>query len=281
MRQQKRCLFIDSQCTKLDRAGVPTGVCSVYNPTDQEETIICPNRLYYKGYEVLRDVVADAFGRDCDLIHPDDLGRMQHDGKKVVGLGKRFGKEIRLPLPRSPGKKRKAFFYTDWILVQITSTGQLGKFVGVEVQSIDTTGNYQAAQRGYMKGERNPPPSEHGLNWENVNKRILPQIIFKGRVLQREDLCERGLYFLVPDPVYKRIIARLGGDLEEYPSGRGSVTFLLYDLVKSAFAGQHREVHQVGIKRSNVESIADRFTSARDLPPAGAFERHIREALGL
>jgi hypothetical protein len=28
-----------------------------------------------------------------------------------------------------------------------------------------------------------------GFNWEHVSKRIIPQIIYKGQILQREDLC--------------------------------------------------------------------------------------------
>lgn len=132
-----------------------------------------------------------------------------------------------------------------------------------------------------MKRIANPPPSEHGLNWENVNKRILPQLIFKGRVLQRERRCEKGLYFVVPEAMYERILQRLGGDLEEYPPGRGSVTFLRYSISKIAVVGQIRRVERVGVTRTNVESIAARFSGGRDLPDPGEFERHIRHALGL
>jgi hypothetical protein len=167
------------------------------------------------------------------------------------------------------------------VLAQITRRGDLGNFVGVEVQSIDITGNYRAAQAGYMKALKQPPPSGHGLNWENVNKRILPQVIFKGRVLQRERSCEKRLYFIVPEAMYERILQRLGGDLEEYPPGRGSVTFFRYAILRTAVAGQIRRVEKVGTTRTNVESIAARFSGGRDLPDQGEFERHIRQALGV
>jgi hypothetical protein len=149
------------------------------------------------------------------------------------------------------------------------------------VQSIDITGNYRAAQVGYMKGLKQPPPSGHGLNWENVNKRILPQVILKGRVLQRERSCEMGLYFIVPEAMYERILQRLGGGLEDYPPGRGSVTFFRYAIVKVAQPAQIRKVEKVGTTRTNVESIAARFSGGRDLPQQGEFERHIRQALGV
>jgi len=280
-RERRDCPFLQRRCTKLDHRGDSTGVCSVFNPKEGVETIICPNRLYYDNYQVLREVIEDAFGPDLTMIRPDEVGAGTQNGKGVVALGHNFGKEVRVPLPASRGRKRTGFFYTDWVLAQITRTRGLGNFVGVEVQSIDITGNYRAAQAAYMKRAKQAPSSGHGLNWENVNKRILPQVIFKGRVLQRERMCEKGLYFIVPEAMYERILQRLGGDLEEYPPGRGSVTFFRYAILSGARSGQIRSVEKVGTTRTNVESIAARFSGGRDLPDQGEFEQHIRRALGI
>ncbi len=281
IRGERICPFLQGTCTKLDHRGDSTGVCSVFNPKERLETIICPNRLYFDDYRVVKEVIEDAFGADLTLIRPEGLEADGHDGRRVVALGHNFGKEVRVPLPISCGRKRTGSFYTDLVLAQITQKGDLGNFVGVEVQSIDITGNYRAAQMGYMKGLKQPPPSGHGLNWENVNKRILPQVIFKGRVLQRERSCEKGLYFIVPEAVYERILQRLGGNLEEYPPGRGAVTFFRYAIVKAVEPGKIRKVEKVGTTRTNVESIAARFSGGRDLPDQGEFERHIRQALGM
>ena len=275
------CPFLQGACTKLDHEGNRTGVCSVFNPKEGVETIICPNRLYFDDYQVLREVIEDAFGADFTLIRPEGVKATNHDGRKVVALGHNFGREVRVPFPISRGRKRTAFFYTDWVLAQITRGGDLGTYVGVEVQSIDITGNYRVAQKGYMEGIKQPPPSGHGLNWENVNKRILPQVIFKGRVLQGEERCEKGLYFIVPEPMYERIIQRLGGSVEQHHRGRGSVTFFRYAISGIAEPGKIRRVERVGITRTNVESIAARFSGGRDLPDQGEFERHIRQALGI
>src|SRR5574341_2244635 len=242
IREKRDCPFLQRRCTKPDHTGDSTGVCTVFNPKEGVETIICPNRLYYNNYQVLREVIEDAFGPNLTMIRPDEVGKGAQDGRKVVALGHNFGKEVRVPLPISRGRKRTGSFYTDWVLAQITRTHDLGYIVGVEVQSIDITGNYRAAQAAYMEGLRQPPQSGHGLNWENVNKRILPQVIFKGRVLQRERNCERGLYFIVPEAMYERILQRLGGALEEYPPGRGSVTFFRYAILGVATPGQIRGV---------------------------------------
>ncbi len=45
--------------------------------------------------------------------------------------------------------------------------------------------------------------SKAGVNWENVSKRILPQLIYKGYVLRRERLCSKGLFFVCPKPSVK------------------------------------------------------------------------------
>ncbi len=229
---------------------------------------------------MLRDVADHAFGAGPRVVHPNELKACKE--RVVVALGHGFGKEVRIQLPRrgrSPGKA----FYTDWVLALVDPNPrlELRAYVGLEVQSIDTTGNYIACRKAYIAESGRKIPSEHGLNWENVNKRILPQIIYKARVLQREALCDRGLYFVVPETVFNRIVDRLGGALEDFPAGRGSVTFFRYFLQAEATSGQIRQVERVGILRTSVDTIAERFTTARDLPPPGKFEEEIRRALAI
>jgi hypothetical protein len=243
--------------------------------------IICPNRLYFDDYSVLRDVAGDAFGPQHQLIPPSDASAVEHDGRKVVALGHRFGAEVRIPGPRTAGRGRTVVFSTDWMLVRISATRHIAEFVGVEVQSIDTTGNYRDCRRGYMAGDADPPFSRHGLNWENVHKRILPQLIFKGHVLHREPLCRKGLYFVAPDQVYARIVDRLAGEPSEYPPGPGNITFVRYALAPTARAGEIRAVELVGSRRTTVVEVSDRFSSRRDLPPAGVVADRIRATLGL
>ena len=74
---------------------------------------------------------------------------------------------------------------------------------------LDTTGNYREARNALMEN-RDIVADTVGLNWENVSKRIIPQLIYKGQVLQREDLCRTGLFFVCPKAVYDRVLNRLG-----------------------------------------------------------------------
>ncbi len=176
---------------------------------DEETVIICPNRLYAEKYKVLLDVMNVAFGDGHILIEPSQYRLVDHDGKYVVAFGKLFGGELRLP-------SRRGSYFVDWILARIDDEGNLAEFVAIEVQSLDTTGTYNPEVEMFRNGVFDVPNSKAGLNWENVNKRILPQLIYKGHVLRREAKCKKGLFFIIPGAVKDRIMQRLGGRLLDY-----------------------------------------------------------------
>ena len=56
-------------------------------------------------------------------------------------------------------------------------------------------------------------------------------MIYKGQILQREELCRSGLFFVCPAPVFERIMERLGGQdgLVRYALQPASITFAVYD----------------------------------------------------
>ncbi len=86
-------------------------------------------------------------------------------------LLKRWGKELRLPQRSGRGG-----YFVDWILALIGKSGKMSEFLAIEVQAIDTTGNYRAERDAYLRGIEYKGTSTAGLNWENVSKRILPKI---------------------------------------------------------------------------------------------------------
>ena len=206
--------------------------------------------------------------------------RAAHPGKFAIAVfGKRWGKELRLPnRSKKVGQKTGAYF-VDWILAHIDPDGKLLGFVAIEVQSIDTTGNYQAERSAHLTGIPFPGSSTAGFNWENVNKRILPQIIYKGHVLRREPLCQKGLFFICPTPVYNKIAERLGGKLEEIHQQAGSVTMMWYDVGPEVEEGQIRELHLFGQSTTTVDQVALAFTAPSNLPPAKVYEQAIRAEL--
>lgn len=242
--------------------------------TNDTSVIICPNRLYASGYAMLQDVVGVAFGKGHTLIRPHDHSKVEHDGTYVVAFGKNFGRELRLPSRQSGGS-----YFVDWVLAKIDADGGLDEFVAVEVQSIDTTGSYRPEVQALRKGHTDVTNSKAGLNWENVNKRILPQLIYKGHVLRREALCKKGLFFVTPEAVYKRIDARLGGSLLSYDNLQpGSISFLWYQLAAPQSDGM-RPLSLAGRFSTTVDQVVVAFSSPVNLPPAGVYEAAIREIL--
>ncbi len=271
LRRKLECPFLGSTCSKKLSDGLISGVCTV-KMAHSGPIVCCPNRLYDRQYRVLHDVAVAAFGEDVSLIHPDELATVAHDGRQVVAFGKRWGKELKLPRRAGRGG-----YFVDWILALIGADCTLKEFVALEVQSIDTTGSYRAEREALMKGRAYTGASKAGMNWENVSKRILPQIIYKGHVLRREKRCTRGMFFVCPAPVYDRIWQRLGQNMLEYPMLQpGTLTFRWYDIGPPVPSGQRRELEFKNQFTTTIDQVALAFTSPTNLPPPNVYEEAIQ-----
>lgn len=276
---QQQCPFIHDTCTKqLSRDGQRSGVCAVKQVRSNDHIICCPHRLYANDYELLRIIARKSFGRDMSL----HAGRVavekarEEDGAVAV-FGHRWGGELRLPKRNGSGN-----YFADWVLAYIDGAGELREFTSIEVQTIDTTGNYHASREALLDG-RQIVQSSVGLNWENVSKRIIPQLVYKGQVLQRERLCKTGLWFVTPEPVYQRIIERLGGNSNltfGYAPQPGALHFLRYDYDPRAMArdGAPLPLTVIGEGCTTVEQVQAAFSRVR-LPEAGVYGLALELAL--
>jgi hypothetical protein len=270
-RRELRCTFLGRQCVKTLSDGLISGACTL-KPTNAGPVICCPIRLYANDYEILRDVARLSFGPVIPLVSGNAV--TAQTGECIAVFGKGWGKELRLPT-----RGRSGAYFVDWVLAHVSAAGELISFVAVEVQSIDTTGNYRLERDTYLKEEAFPGKSTAGFNWENVNKRILPQIIYKGHVLRQEPLCQKGLFFVCPTPVYNKISERLGGGLRPYPLQPGALTILWYDIGEPAPAGNIRTLVSVGQFTTTIDQVALAFTAPSNLPPAQVYENAIRASL--
>ena len=227
------CPILGTVCIKrLGRSQEISGVCAVRQVTSgSPNTICCPIRLYADDYKILKIISQKAFGKTLNLYSGKEaVKRAREERGAIAVFGHGWGGELQLPQRSGIGS-----YSVDWILAKLDEEGCLEEISAIEVQTIDTTGNYHAS-RDALLDNREIVKSTVGLNWENVSKRILPQIIYKGQVLQRETLCKTGLYFVCPQPVFDRVIARLGGklNLPEFPAGQpGTVHFFSYDFDKT------------------------------------------------
>ncbi len=276
---KKRCPFTKSVCTKiLSRAQTPSGVCTIRQKTPGSPNVICcPVRMYADDYAMLHDIAYKAFKQKLNLY----AGRIaverakQEDGAIAV-FGKGWGGELRLPQRKGSGA-----YFVDWVLARLDGQGGLTEFTAIEVQTIDTTGNYQTARQTLMEN-REIVSDTVGLNWENVNKRIIPQLIYKGQILQREELCKSGLFFVSPIPVHNRVLERLGGKekIPSFPYQPASIHFIAYDAV-SPGKRKEGEIQPLGIIEEHcttVYKVQEAF-SAVTLPEGNVYRDAIMHSL--
>lgn len=275
------CPFLSSYSTKAlgdKRNRSLSGVCAVKQVSPGSPSVICcPNRIYADSYKMLSTVAAKAFGQTYNLYAGRlAVGKAKNEGGAIAVFGHGWGGE--LPLPKRQGK---GSYYVDWILARLDGAGQLVEFTAIEVQTIDTTGTYQNARRALI--ERHEIEKDTvGLNWENVSKRIIPQIIYKGQVLQREELCKSGLYFVCPKPVYDRVLERLGGKekLPYFPTQPAAIHFVAYDYLPQ-IPVQDGAIRPLGIVEeycTTVYKVQEAF-SAVDLPEQNVYRDAIRHLL--
>lgn len=269
------CPFTQSKCTKTNHdKSIVYGTCSVTSPYG--DCIICPNRLYENNYSSLKSVAVDAFGDDFEFITFNDYIPKRSDGKQyIVALGMSSGKEVKLARKLS----------MDWVLAKVRN-GQLEEYVGVEVQSIDITGNYRDSWHTYknlpISKKGDIPRSEHGLNWANVHKRLIPQLIRKGVVYSHSKLVPSGLYFIVPDIVYKKFEEIIGEDipLVDYKSPE-VMTVHTYSLSDSTPHGQQREIVINRKLRFELSEFSERFITGASLPSGEELDDAVRRVLGM
>ncbi|WP_404361563.1 NotI family restriction endonuclease [Methylotuvimicrobium sp. KM1] len=274
----KECPIIDEECEKSFNDGVTSGVCSL-KPMTSEPVICCPIRMYADNYRILRDVSDKAFGEGLKLVPGREALEFTTSNNEVcvAVFGRRWGGELRLPQ-----KSGRGGYFVDWVLAKLDVSGELEEFVAVEVQTIDTTGTYRNGYEALIN-DRSTVKTTAGLNWENVSKRILPQLIYKGQVLQRESLCKKGLFFVCPHPVYERIMNRLGGQdgLIRYSLQPASITFLVYGHNGSEpkIDGQLVPLKQTVSHSTTVYKLQEAFNNVT-LPEENVYKTAILKALG-
>jgi len=268
------CPFINKQCTKTNHdSSVIYGTCSVTSTFG--DCVICPNRLYERDYAVLRSIGKEVFDSSLDFYMYEQFIPLREIMKScIVALGQNSGKEVKIGTNLS----------MDWVLAKIEN-GQLIEYVGVEVQSIDITGNYRDAWHSYknLTGQTPIIPSSgHGMNWANVHKRLIPQIIRKGLIYSRSNLVKSGLYFVVPDIVYRKFEGIIGSDIPLLAEGGKDVlTIHTYELSPAVKHGEQRTLILKRNLRFSLEEFSQRFISGPNLPSGLQLDAAVKRVLGV
>lgn len=270
------CPFIEKSCIKYNHdKSITYGTCSVTSPYGN--IIICPNRFYESNYESIRRVSKDAFGNKLKLYFFDEYIKYRNQVEDcIVALGKNSGREVQLGNSLS----------MDWVLAKIIS-GELKEYAGIEVQSIDITGNYRDAWHAYNNlSQPHPsslkiPSSNHGLNWANVHKRLIPQLIRKGIVYSRSKLVKKGLYFIVPDIVYKKFEDIIGDIPKLKKAKNDTITVFTYELSEKVTHGNRRKILPSRTIRFFTTDFANRFIQGPNLPSGENLDDAVNRVLGI
>lgn len=289
--ERSTCPFVGITCTKNnhDRSLV-YGVCSVTNGMkrgEHQEVIVCPNRLYENNYAIFQRVLDEVWSAGTDLIVGGSLSDLRKKAlqasRPVVAFGQNSGAEIAV---RSNGDMSM-----DWVLQKYDVQGQAlipDQFVGVEVQSIDITGNYRDNWLAYREQKLQPslaqknsymvPASGHGLNWANVHKRLIPQIIRKGNLYRRSKRCA-GFYFLVPEIVYRVFEEVIGKIPEQQGPSRDNISIHTYSLGDTLAAGNPRSLKFVRSVHLDLQAVALSFINNYSEQAPEELDRRLRSLL--
>jgi len=273
------CPFVGKGCIKYNHdKSICYGTCSVSNRTAKglkETVIVCPNRLYADNYVAIRNVAHDAFGAAYPFYtYPEYVENLLTIDRCVVALGQDSGREVRLGRSMS----------MDWVIAKIEQD-QLVEYVGLEVQSIDITGNYRDNWHAYHQLPDYPqsliPQSAHALNWANVHKRLIPQLIRKGLVYSRSKLVKKGLYFVLPDRVYREFEKVIGPLMPPETTDSTTMTVFTYDLGVSVDPGFHRPLILTRTVRFTLSDFSSQFIAGTNLPSGSLLDNRIKEILNV
>lgn len=268
------CPFIEKACTKSNHdQTIVYGTCSVTSSFG--DCIICPNRMYEKQYASLKRVSQDAFGSDINFLTYEEFIPLRNEVSEcIVALGQTSGREVRLGTSLS----------MDWVLAKVCQ-GELLEYAGIEVQSIDITGNYRDNWYAYKNLNSLGtviPKSEHGMNWANVHKRLIPQLIRKGLIYSRSNLVASGLYFVLPEIVYKKFEAVIGADIPLVDKNAPDVlTIHTYSLSEPVEHGSQRHLVLAREIKFELAEFSSRFITGAHLPSGVDLDNAVRRVLGL
>lgn len=266
------CPFVGLECSKWNHdKTICLGVCSVSSPNGKD-CVVCPRRFYGNHYRVLEVVSNDVFGEIPFLTFQEYVEQRESIDECVVALGHDSGREVGRGLNMS----------MDWVLAHVKDV-TLVDYTGIEVQSIDITGNYRDNWYAYKNIESATviPSSEHGMNWANVHKRLIPQLIRKGIVYSRSNYVKVGLNFIVPDVVFQKFEEILGDMTLQTNTSPNNLTVYTYDLSDVVEEGKIRELILNRKLTFNLEEFSQRFISGPNLPSGDVLDNDIKSIIGV
>ncbi len=215
----QKCPFLGKRCYKVRKSDptISIGTCSVSYGREAEPVIICPTRLIER-----RQIFTDCL----HLLTTHEPGNELH----VVS-------EISIP-----GGS------VDFFLVSARN-GKIRDFVGIELQTLDTTGTVWPARQLYLQSvgvlkqlSVEEDTRAYGMNWKMTAKTILVQMHHK---VQTFEHLHKKLALIIQD----RLISYMQREFQ-------------FDHVSNPpLAGDSVHIHAYGLERNKVNTYALKLRS--------------------
>lgn len=246
-----RCPFINSTCVKRSHSGLkgnsPYPVCSVWH--SERLICVCPKRLF--EIELLQDVLDHCWPGGKPPENP------------------RVAYEITM----------KGFGRVDFVVADVSTAGEILSFVSVELQAVDLNGTVYPAYEAITNNELLSERPSYGVNWANVRKRYVNQLITKGFFHHH---WQSRIVSVIQLPLYEHFRDSIQFDELEPTSTSANVVFMIYDFASVEEDGMARKlmkfVKVVGTSHNSLMmSALYRTPPARDVFCEKILQRLSRE----
>ncbi len=220
-----QCPFVNSICTKRSqRIEGPYPVCSIYRGASQ--LCLCPKRFFQAN------LVSDV---------------LQHAWPGEVPSNPQVAYEV----------KMEDFGTVDLVVADIGAQGLVRSFVSVELQAVDITGSVEPAYQALTSNSMITNKFSYGVNWANVRKRYISQLISKGFFHHHWG---SKIISILQAPLYKHFRSYIPFDELDPKSESSNVVFMLYDFctvsAEDPARNQLRFVKAVGTSHNSLMTSA-------------------------
>lgn len=248
------CPFIQSRCPKRSTQlpDEPYPVCTLWRrssgePNPAEDLIfVCPKRFY--AVDFLTEVVAHCWP----------------------------GEPPKNPMV-APEVKMAGFGNVDFVIADVQEDGEVDHFLSVELQAVDITGSvfpaYQAI-RAEMDLSKRPT---YGLNWDNVYKRYVTQLIRKGYFHHH---WKSKIVAVIPEQVYRYIVRRADFIRStDVKNAQVNIVFMTYRLEADPTRPGEFRPALVTVEGTSHSSLQNAMMY-QDAPAKDSFTAQIKRSLG-
>jgi hypothetical protein len=148
---------------------------------------------------------------------------------------------------------------------------RIRQFVSVELQAVDITGSYLPAYVAITNNRRMATPPSFGINWANVRKRFISQLIAKG--FYHHHWGTR-IVAVLQSNLFDKLQAH--AHVPEVQLKDSNIVFMLYQYVAKQGGGYHLQLDRV-VPTTHVNVMS---AVLYEQPPSKSeFERRILEKL--